>query len=309
MPSKMVRQNGNGPGSKPALAVPHSKPDAPSGLSVPGRGWFDSYGLHAQWAPVLAVVAPPIFATYMVFPDLVNPKGAAGGILLVGALPPMLAHTARNLGKRLEPRLWAKLGGKPTTRLLRHRDRTIPELTKRRYFLTLEHVGIDRPTEADEAADPFAADTVYESAGDWLRRHTRDPKILSLVANKNRSYGFARNSLGVRWIGFTLTLAAGLAGSWLTYQAAFEASPKLQDFAAAAAVNLLAATLWLLAVNSESVRSADDAYAIAILECLEPGLDLGVASPPGATKTPTKRKTPKVVPIEKSGANKPETGA
>jgi len=241
---------------------------------------------------VLTVLVPPIFAAYITFPELVGLKGAVGGGLLVAALPPVLAHTARNLGKRLEPELWKSWGGKPTTRLLRHRDGSIPEPTKRRYFLTLAHVGIQRPTKADEVANPNAADIVYDSAGDWLRRHTRRSGDLSLVAAKNAAYGLARNLLGVRWIGFTLALAIGMAETWLTYQAALSASPKLSGFAAAATVNLLAAAFWLLAVRSDWVRFAADAYASAILECLEPEGATALTLPPSSpARKSTKRKT------------------
>lgn len=311
MPSKTIRHTGNGAGGEPASTLQRSKPDVPSGPSVPGRGWFDSYSLRAQWAPVLAVIAPPIFATYVTFPELVSFKGAAGGSLLVAALPPILAHTARNLGKRLEPGLWASWGGKPTSRLLRHRDRTIPEPTKRRYFATLSRAGIERPTEADEVANPPEADMVYASAGDWLRRHTRNPKVVSLVASKNAAYGFARNLLGVRWIGFALTIAVGLAQVWLTWQAHVEASPKLPGYAVGATVNLLAAALWVFAVRSDDVRSAADAYSVAILECLEPE-DAALGDPSGAGSQPkrsTKAKKPTGVPANKPGISEPETGA
>ena len=105
------------------------------GPSVPGHGWFDSYSLRAQWAPVLTVIAPPIFAAYMIFPELVSLKGAGGGGLLVAALPPILAHSARNLGKAA--------GGWTVGLVGRQADHTAAaapgpyqsrEPTKRRYF-------------------------------------------------------------------------------------------------------------------------------------------------------------------------------
>ena len=109
-----------------------SKTGISSGSQVPGRSWFDGYSLRAQWAPVLTIIAPAAFAAYAAVPELVSLQGAAGGTLLVAALPPILAQTVRNLGKSLEPGLWAAWGGKPTTRMLRHRDSTITEPTSRR---------------------------------------------------------------------------------------------------------------------------------------------------------------------------------
>jgi hypothetical protein len=264
------------------------------GNSVPGRGWFDSYSLRAQWAPVLTVVGPAIFATYAILPDLVTLKGAAGGTILVAGLPPVLAQTARDFGKALEPGLWASWGGKPTTRMLRHRDTSIPEITKRRYFETLASAGIARPTIEEEDSNPAAADQVYDSAGDWLRRHTRDTKKAAFVASKNTSYGLARNLLGLRWIGVGLTVILGLACLWMASRAASTGSPAVSGLAAAASVNLGCALLWLIAVRPRWVRSAADAYALALLECCEPEVSAkprrpGTASPPKPRTRPKQR--------------------
>lgn len=253
---------------------------------IPGRSWFDAYSLHAQWAPVLSLVSPVIFATYMVFPALVNSAAIAGGGLLVAALPPMLAHTARNLGKRLEPGLWAEWGGKPTTRLLRHRDTTLSEATKHRYFLTLEAAGITRPSPEEEATNPTASDRIYESAGDWLRRQTRDPKRSNLVSVMNASYGLARNLFGLKWIGFGITAAVGLASASLAFHA--WSSSNFDRLFVATAVNFACAVLWLLAVNRQWVRSAAEAYALALLECLEPG---PLADPPRQVGRTSRKRT------------------
>jgi hypothetical protein len=202
-------------------------------------------------------------------PELESAKGATGGAILVAGLPPFLAQVSRNLGKALEPKLWSAWGGKPTTRLLRHRDKTIVEPTKARYFETLRAAGIIRPTPEDEAADPAAADIHYESAGDWLRRQTRHPKPGDLVAAKNASYGFARNLLGLRWIGLTLALAAaGADGAYAAHLHLSQAEvPPM--VVAAFLVNVGAAALWIFAVRPSWVRSEADAYAIALLECSE----------------------------------------
>ena len=280
------------------------------GTGVPGRSWFDAYSLRAHWAPVLTMVAPCVFAAYSTFPEMVTFKGMAGGGLLVAALPPVLAQAVRDFGKRLEPELWASWGGKPSTRLLRHRDSTIPELTKRRYFSTLASAGIVRPTVEEEAADPSGIDRIYESAGDWLRRQTRDPRKAALVLSKNVAYGFARNLLGVRWIGVALTVSVGVTEAILAWRSLPADRAMFPALAAAAAVNLAAAVIWLLAVRPRWVRSAADAYALMLLECCEP------EGPPRpmrqigdvpATRT-TRRKSS--TPASNSPANaNPESGA
>ena len=300
MPSKSFPSSSKPPDKAAEHATSGHQSEQAGGGSVPGRNWFDEYSLHAQWAPVLAVVAPAIFAVYMTFPQLVGLKEIAGGALLVAALPPLLAHTARNLGKRLESGLWASWDGKPTTRLLRHRDQVLAEPTKRRYFeALLLKAGIVRPTAAEESANPAATDRIYESAGDWLRPNTRDPRALSLVAPKNAAYGFARNLLGVRLIGGLSALLVGLAEAALTVQAVVLSSPKYPNFAAAAVVNLGVAALWCFAVRPSAVRLAADAYAIALLECLEPagGHPARPArAPEAAPARKTLKKSPKSTP-------------
>jgi hypothetical protein len=264
------------------------------GGAIPGRSWFDAYSLRAQWAPVLTAILPVVFAACASVPELASFKGATGGGLLVAGLPPILAQFSRNRGKALEPKLWAEWGGKPTTRLLRHRDKSIAEPTKARYFETLRAAGIVRPTPEQEAADPAAADAQYESAGDWLRRHTRHPKPGDLVSAKNASYGFARNALGLRWIGLTLAIATMAAvGTYAVHLhlSATEVSPMV---VVAFLVNVGAAALWIFAVSPAWVRSEADAYAVALLECSEKDASARPSpkSPPNKEKDGAKPTSP-----------------
>lgn len=233
--------------------------------SIPGRSWFDAYSLHAQWAPVLAAVAPLIIAA----PAVVGVEGVAGAAILA-CLPPMLAQAARDRGKALEPSLWASWGGPPTTRLLRHRDRTVPEITKARYFAVLARTAsIVRPAAEEEVADPDAADEIYASAGDWLRPMTRAHAGTSLVAAKNASYGFARNLLGIRWIGFAIAAATAVCMAALAYHRCGVPNGDFRESGVASLIATICAALWIVAVTPNSVRSAADAYARALLECCD----------------------------------------
>lgn len=253
-----------------------------AGVSIPGHSWFDAYSLHAQWAPVLFAIAPLAIAA----PAVIGVEGYAGSAAMLACLPPMLAKTARDLGKKLEPSLWASWGGPPTTRLLRHRDRTVSEITKARYFAVLARTaGIVRPIPAEEAADPDAADEVYASAGDWLRPTTRAHAGTSLVAAKNAAYGFARNLLGVRRIGFALAVATALCMAALAYHRWNVPDADFSGSAVASSIAAVCAALWIIGVNAGSVRSAADAYALALLECCDT-----LPSPPGAKAPATRRK-------------------
>ncbi len=234
---------------------------------IPGRSWFDAYSLKAEWAPVLTVAAPAFLAVYALVPSVASLAGATA--VMVG-LPPVLAQQARDLGKALEPGLWASCGGKPTTRFLRHRDRTIAEPTKARYFKTLAAAGIVRPTVEGEEAHPDGADVQYESAGDWLRRHVLNSPRKSLVAPKLGSYGLARNLLGVRWIGLFVASAASATDLIAAVRAHTATGMMPTTIIAAAMVALGLAVMWSCLVTRGRVCSAADAYALALLECCEP---------------------------------------
>ncbi len=234
--------------------------------SIPGHSWFDAYSLKAQWAPVLFAAAPMAVAV----PVLVGASGLIGSAAMLACLPPVLAQTARNRGKALEPALWASWGGPPTTRLLRHRDGTVSEHTKLRYFAALSRsANIVRPTPEEELADPVAADAVYQAAGDWLRPMTRAHAGTSLVAAKNAAYGLARNLLGIRWVGFALAVATSVGMAAVAYQRWNSPAPDFTLAASAALAGVGCAALWAVAVNGPSVRSAADAYARALLECCD----------------------------------------
>jgi len=121
-----------------------------------------------------------------------------------------MTNVCRQLGKRLEERLFRDWGGKPTTQLPRHRDRTIEAVTKRRYHLFLANkINEPFPSKEQEAADAVAADEIYQSGIRWLLNHTRpdDSKKFEMLFKENIAYGFRRNALGVKLVG--LIIATG----------------------------------------------------------------------------------------------------
>jgi hypothetical protein len=105
-------------------------------------------------------------------------------------------------------RLYEEWGGKPTTQLLRHRDKTIEAVTKRRYHSYLgAKINVPLPDKNQEAEDPEGADEVYQSAVRWLLNHTRpdDGKKFDMILRENVSYGFRRNALGMKPIGLIIS--------------------------------------------------------------------------------------------------------
>jgi hypothetical protein len=95
--------------------------------------------------------------------------------------------------------------------LLRHRDKTIEAVTKRRYhsFLAAK-IKEAFPDKDQEAKNPEAADEVYQSGVRWLLNHTRpeDAKQFALLFRENIVYGFRRNALGTKPFGLVIAIGS-----------------------------------------------------------------------------------------------------
>lgn len=144
--------------------------------------------------PLLALVALLYAPNVPVLTRVVTLAVSCGGLFL-------MTNICREMGKRLEERLYREWGGKPTTQLLRHRDGVIDSLTKRRYhsFLAAQ-INATFPDAEQEKSDPEKADEAYQSGARWLLDHTRSDggKKFDLLFRDNVTYGFRRNALGAK---------------------------------------------------------------------------------------------------------------
>ena len=159
---------------------------------------------------------------------------------------------------------------KPSIQLLRHRNESVDPVTKVRLHTFLAgKLGVTFPTAADEAQEQAAADRLYESATRWLLEQTRDTSKLGLLFTENISYGFRRNMLGMRWIGFTAAVSAAI---WLVVDSATAVPATAADLSSllitlpsahrlGLIVCALAGAVWILGVSEERVRAAAFAYA------------------------------------------------
>ena len=129
-------------------------------------------------------------------------------------------------------------------------------------------LGVPFPSAEDEAADPGKADDIYQAAVRLLINKTRDTKKYPLVFKENITYGFCRNLLGLRWIGFSFalvgTLVCALAGLMPT------ASKSPAFMAWTLALTCMAFLLfWIFAVKPGLVRVPAVAYTERLLESSE----------------------------------------
>ncbi len=169
--------------------------------------YLDPDALRARLSPAILAAAPAFAAVALLISwtqfSLSNTIATAGLVALLFAL----ADIARRRGKKIQPQLFAELGGMPSTTMLRHSDPTSDAASKARYVAFLAgKINETAPTEAREKADPAAADAFYTRCGDWLRENTRNTKKFNILFNENVTYGFRRNLLGMKWSALALNL-------------------------------------------------------------------------------------------------------
>ena len=181
--------------------------------------YLDPYTLRARLSPAIIAAAPAFAAIALLLSwtqfSLSNTIASVGLVALLFAL----ADIARRRGKKIQPQLFAELGGMPSTTMLRHSDPTIDAASKARYVAFLAgKITETAPTEAQEQTDPSAADGFYTRCGDWLRENTRNAKKFNILFNENVTYGFRRNLLGMKWSALALNLLVVVISGCVLYR-------------------------------------------------------------------------------------------
>ncbi|MDD2465298.1 MAG: hypothetical protein PHI97_14980 [Desulfobulbus sp.] len=173
---------------------------------------FDPYERKARLYPAFLTLIPILAFVVGQYGFTLKLETGTLGVLSTLGVFYLAASIARELGKRLENSLFDEWGGKPTTQVLRHKDKRIDPITKARYHTFLsEHMGITFPSKEEEDSNPVAADEIYQSATKWLLDRTRDQKIFELLFHDNIAFGFRRNCLGLK--PFAIIIAASML-SW-----------------------------------------------------------------------------------------------
>lgn len=220
--------------------------------------------------PLLALVALLYAPNVSVLTGVVTSAVSCGGLFL-------LTNICREMGKRLEERLFREWGGKPTTQLLRHRDGVIDSVTKRRYHTFLAtKINTQFPDAEQERNDPAKADEAYQSGARWLLDHTRPDagKQFDLLFRDNITYGFRRNALGVKPLAIALAIG-GLIWTLAKEHVLFSPGGKIVDWStltqlSSAAVASLAVSgvmllVWVLFFTKTSLRTSAFSFAQTLL--------------------------------------------
>jgi hypothetical protein len=239
----------------------------------------DPYERQARLYPALLALFPLIAMLELLYAPKISVltnvlvlAGSCGGLYL-------LTNVCRDLGKRVEPKLYEVWGGKPTTQLLRHRDNTIEKVTKRRYHAFLANkINEPFPDKEQEATNQSAADDLYQSAVRWLLNQTRDTQKFGLLFRENITYGFRRNALGVKPIGVLISigsliwviLSQGVLATSMPYYIDFNSLKALTDMAVISLIISGAMLLvWVLVFTRAFVRNTAFTYAEMLLRACD----------------------------------------
>jgi hypothetical protein len=175
--------------------------------------WLDQYEIRARIAPTVVVLSPLLFALFFIvlgvtgsWPGALSSLGVVALLLVY-----VLSFLPRQLGRRIEPGLWAGWGGPPTTRRMRWQDSTLDDETKRRLRERAEEVsGVTLLSEDEERNDPEEADELIAKSFVQVRAKVRDEDSEGIWTKHNAEYGANRNLFGSRWLWLGLSALGAL---------------------------------------------------------------------------------------------------
>lgn len=229
---------------------------------------LNPYERKARLYPALLAIMVPVISTLLIVPgnsnkiiNLASTAAALGGLKLLSSL-------GREWGKRIEPNLFEKWGGTPTTQLLLYSTSSLDHLSLERYrrFLEARVPGLHFLDIKRESTDINNAIAACESAVKWLRESTRDTKKFHLIFSENVNYGFRRNLLGMKptalLLAITSLFAVGIHG-WIVSRGNISSVPIHSWLAGAVA--LIGLFIWSFIVTQKFVKTTAFAYATALL--------------------------------------------
>ena len=227
---------------------------------------LDPYVRRARLEPALIVALPLGMATLVAFPAAATTWALLWSFVTWSGGTTLLVNIARDLGKRKEPGLFRLWGGKPSTRLLRHRGNANPTLLARRHAQLETLVdGLVLPTALVEAKDTDAADHAYETCVAVLLERTRKREQFPLLFEENCSYGFRRNLWGMKSIGIVLSvLSCAIIGFFVARSISAGQMPQPLTIAAGL-ISLFLLLLWCFWIDADWVRVPAEEYAKHLL--------------------------------------------
>ena len=226
---------------------------------------INAYNLRARSLPVYITIMPVIFAMAAILPrGLDLPLAGAAAVVFV-SLSYLASQLGADFGKRLEKKLWAKWGGPPTTRFLRHDNQEFNLVTRQKIHQKLSNFDLRIPSTEEQKRDPGLADTHWQASAEFLIRMTRDKRCYPLVFQGLAEYGFRRNLLGLKPIGLPISIACLAACGrevWQTW-----GSQEVTAVPIAASLLTLGILItWIFWLTESTVYQSANRYARFLLE-------------------------------------------
>lgn len=254
-------------------------PRLPSNWMTKAALVLDPYERQARLSPAFLCLAPAMVMTVSLYSSQLWSLWSLASLTVTVGVMYLLADVARSLGKAKEEKLRARWGGLPSTQVLRHSNDVFDAVTKSRYHAFLaKKIKVDFPSEADERANPAAADAIYAAGCTWLREATRDKKKFALLFGANVNYGYRRNGYGLRWLGLgicgTVIAWTFLRHGLVAFEQRVASAPDLESVLSAGEVaTVLTAVcmtlLWFLYFSQGRVRQAAFFYAERLIVACE----------------------------------------
>jgi len=159
----------------------------------------DPYERKARINPSLICLFPIAITAIVAFPKIFNLWSSISAVAISFGFIQLIAHVARDFGKKKEAALFIMWEGMPSVRYLRLKDQTIPLPLKEKYHKRLSKLTkIKQPAITEEDDNPQKADQVYLSWSNSILAMTRDTTKFNLLYKENINYGFRRNLFGLR---------------------------------------------------------------------------------------------------------------
>lgn len=228
--------------------------------------FFDQYEIRARIVPTIVVFSPLILAFLLIVLSISGSllTSLSSVAVLAVIIAYALSFLPRQLGRRIEPKLWANWEGAPTTRMLRWRDQTLDDGTKRRMHARAVQVsGVTLCSREEERRDFREADKRISQALAQVRATVRREDPEGLWSKHNAEYGLNRNLLGSRdlWMAMSVLGTVTCAVVWYFYPTD---SPLIVALILEF-VSIVLAYLFGWHLLPRSVRTAADRYAESVL--------------------------------------------
>jgi len=237
---------------------------------------LDTYSLLTRVGVAGIVFLPPLLVLAYHFPELrvYNHESGFEALLLsssvLGVIMFLVGALVRSHCRKGEKGLIEKLGGWPTSVLLRHSDWRLDPHTKRRYHHTLTELlpSVKMPIADEEMEDTKEADKVYSAHIRRLRALTRDKSRYPLVFKELTNYGFARNLYLCRTNALLLLGGSLILHTRLVWRGTGLSVVTVTDWGVYGFLSVLV-MLWVFFIDVEFVKGPAYDYAERLLETLD----------------------------------------